>query len=421
MTKKKTNPKVLANTNSPTKNWLRIALLNFLMAAIMGATMRFAFVDELRWLDYRNMMHGHSHVAMLGWIYMALYALLIHYFLPKEKQGANFYKKLFWFTEATVVGMAVAFPIQGYAGFSIAFSSLHIIASYLFMWRFLKDAKTVNKGLYSFRFLRAALWFMVLSTVAIWCMPIFMKMDLRGSALYYGAVQFYLHFQFNGWIIFAILGLFFKMAEFHNLPIPSRLYGRFFYLLTASCFLTYLLAVTWSTPLPILFWINSFGVVLQSAALIYFWLLYKGMRPFLDGHFSGWPRNLFLLALISFFIKIMIQASVVVPHIATVAYTIRNFVLGFIHLLLLGMASCFILGFAANENLISLSSKTAKCGLAILLAGIILSEFILFGQGVLLWGEMGFLPAYYIMIFGVSVLMPIGLVVFVYSQFSSKR
>ena len=149
------------NDKRPASTWLRIALLNFLIAAIMGASMRYAFVEELRWMDYRNIMHGHSHVAMLGWIYMALYALLIHYFLPKEKQDSNFYKKLFWFTEMTVVGMAVAFPLQGYAGFSIVFSSLHIIASYLFIWRFLKDARALNKRNYSFRFVQLALWFMV--------------------------------------------------------------------------------------------------------------------------------------------------------------------------------------------------------------------------------------------------------------------
>ena len=406
---------------APATNWLRIALLNFLIAAVMGALMRFAFVEELRWMDYRFMMHGHSHVAMLGWIYLALYALLIHYFLPTEKQSDNFYKKLFWFTQATVIGMAIAFPLQGYAGFSIAFSSLHIIASYLFMWRFLKDAKPINKGSYSFRFVQWALWFMVLSTLAIWCMPILMANEMRGSAFYYAAVQFYLHFQFNGWIIFAILGLFFKLTEFHHLPVSKKNANRFLNLLIISCLLTYVLAVTWSTPLAILFYVNSTGVALQLAALVYFVFIFKDMRSYMDRHFSGWVRNIFLLALISFIIKIIIQTAVIVPQIGVVAYTIRNFVLGFIHLLLLGMATCFLLGFATHENLITIKNKIAKSGMVILLAGIILSEFILFGQGILLWGELGFMPFYYKLIFGVSALMPIGIGVFVYSQYFSKN
>ena len=310
------------------KVWLRVALLNFFLAAVFGALMRFAFVEELRWMDYRNVLHGHSHVAMLGWIYLALYALLIHYFLPQEKQVSVYYKRLFWFTEITVIGMAVAFPLQGYAGFSILFSSLHIVASYLFMWRFLKDAKSGNKGKYAFRFVRMALWFMVLSTLAIWAMPIFMVNDLQGSAIYYAAVQFYLHFQFNGWVIFAILALFFKMAEFHHLLLDKKNRERFFYLLIISCLLTYVLAVTWSTPLPILFYINSAGVALQMAALVYFAFIFKDMHPFWEGHLSGWARYLFIIALASFFIKIIIQTAVIIPQIGVVAYTIRNFVLG---------------------------------------------------------------------------------------------
>ena len=409
----------VAGIKSPVPSWFRIALINFFIAAVMGAVMRFAFVEELRWLDYRHMMHAHSHVAMLGWIYLAIYALLIHFFLPSEKQRSGFYSKLFWFTEITVIGMAIAFPLQGYAGFSILFSSLHIVASYLFMWRFLKDLGAAGKGENSLRFVRMALRFMVLSTLAIWCMPILMVNNMQGSAVYYAAVQFYLHFQFNGWVIFAILALFFKLIEFHQLSISEKNADRFFYLLIISCLLTYVLAVTWSTPLAILFYINSAGVALQLAALIYFIIIYQEIRSFLNHYFSGWVRALFLIALISFVIKIIIQTAVIVPQIGVVAYTIRNFVLGFIHLLLLGMATGFLLGFAANENIILLKNKMAKAGLLFLLAGIILSELILFGQGVLLWSQVGFLPAYYILIFGVSVLMPAGILLFIYPQYFS--
>lgn len=165
---------------TPAKGWLRVALLNFFAAAILGALLRMAFVVELPWIDYRHILHGHSHVAMLGWLFLAIYALLIHYFLPEEKQQSKFYKRLFWLIEATVVGMFVAFPLQGYAGFSIFFSSAHIILSYLFMQRFLKDAKPTSQGSVSFRFVKLALWFMVLSTIAIWSLPGIMAMDLRG-------------------------------------------------------------------------------------------------------------------------------------------------------------------------------------------------------------------------------------------------
>ncbi len=401
----------------PAQSWLRIALLNFFAATVLGAILRFAFVEEITWMDYRNVLHGHSHVAMLGWLYLGIYALLIHYFLPKEKQASKFYKWLFWLTEATVVGMFVAFPIKGYTGLSIFFSSMHIIFSYAFMWRFLKDRVPTGKGLIPFRFVKASLWFMVLSTLAIWSLPVIMAMEMRGSALFYATVQFYLHFQFNGWFIFVVLGLFFKLLENNGVQLPKGKVNTFFYLLTISCILTYVLAVTWSTPLPFLFWINSAGVAIQFAALFYFLLIYKDLRAFLEEKFSGWIRHLLFLSLICFVLKIIIQTAIIIPQLATVAYTIRNFVLGFIHLLLLGMMTCFILGLAADSKLVNLASKSAKIGLVLLLAGIILTELLLFGQGTMLWVGVGFIPAYYEVIFGASVLIPVGVLLLAYSQF----
>ncbi len=406
--------------SSPAKNWLRIALLNFFAAAILGLLLRLAFVVELPWIDYRNILHGHSHVAMLGWLFLAIYALLINYFLPSEKQQSKFYKRLFWLIEATVIGMFVAFPLQGYAGFSILFSSSHIILSYVFMWRFLKDARPVGQGSVSFRFVKSALWLMVLSTIAIWSLPVIMAMDLRGSALYYAAVQFYLHFQFNGWFIFAILGLFFKLMENGNVALPSKKVATFFYLLTVSCLLTYALAVTWSTPLPFLFWLNSAGVAIQFAALIYFLLIFKDLRAYLFSKYKGWVGKLLYLSLICFVIKIIIQTAVIIPQIATVAYTIRNFVLGFIHLLLLGLVTCFALGLAADSKLIDLKNKAAIVGLVLLLAGIILTELFLFAQGTLLWAAIGFIPGYYELIFAASVLIPIGVLMLAIPQFKTS-
>ena len=118
------------------KNWFSIALINFFVAACLGALMRFAFVEEVPWMKFQNVLHAHSHVAMLGWVYLGLYALIVKTFLPDEKQKAPFYSWLFWLTQGAVIGMLVTFPRQGYAFGSILFSSLHVIFSYLFFFRF---------------------------------------------------------------------------------------------------------------------------------------------------------------------------------------------------------------------------------------------------------------------------------------------
>ena len=106
-----------------------------------------------------------------------------------------------------------------------------------------------------------------------------------------------------------------------------------------------------------------------------------------------------------------------IPYIATVAYTIRNFVIGFIHLVLLGVVTQFILGYAALNKVLSLRSRLSRLGLGLLLAGFFGSELLLFLQGAMFWGAMGFLPYYYEGLFGISLLMPAGVGVLLLGQF----
>lgn len=410
------------------KKWFKIALINLFIAAILGAILRYAFVAEIPGFKFQYFLHGHSHVAMLGWVYLALYAFLIHSFLPTEKQDSKFYHRLFWVTQITVLGMLISFPIQGYAAFSITCSSLHVLLSYLFIWRFLKDLSLVGGGelavgsvknkssfegeflpSFSQKFIRASFYFLIISTLALWAMGPIMALGLRGTAWYYSTVQFYLHFQFNGWFIFGVLGLFFKILENKGIVLPPKLTQSFFVLLVISCFLTYALAVTWSNPLPILFVVNSVGVTIQFAALVCFLLIIKQLFSQIKSVFSKWVRVFFTVAFGCFVLKILIQTAVVVPYIGTVGYTIRNFVIGFLHLMLLGMITGFLLGLGIQKKMIDSRYKWARVGFVLFLVGFFLSELILFGQGLLFWGAMGFIPKYYEVLFGVSALMPLGI------------
>ncbi len=388
------------------KTWLRIALFNFFIAAVMGATLRYAFIEEISWLKYRAFQHGHSHVAMLGWLYLALYALLVHAFLPAAKQADKFYRDNFILAQISVLGMLFAFPIEGYGGWSIAFSTIHGLASYFFAYRLWRDIRQ-NQGFSGF-FARAALFFMLLSTLALWAMPAIMMGGLQGKAIYYMSVQFYLHFQFNGWFIFAGLALFFRLLEQGQVVLPHKPVRWFFWLLTASCFLTYALAVAWSNPSAAVFAFNSSGVMVQLAALLFFFAIIREAYPALKALLKGWSGFLIRFAFAGFVLKILIQAAVVIPYLATVAYTIRGYVVGFVHLILLGILTPFVLGYAGRSSLLNLRPPLTKTGIALLLAGFLSSEALLFFQGTLLWAAKGFLPHYHELLFLISVLMPTG-------------
>ncbi len=402
--------------------WVRTALLFLFLAACIGALLRWAFVAEVEGMEFRYFLHAHSHLAMLGWVFLMLYAFLIHSFLNENQQNRKIYKVLFSLIVVSCIGMLISFPIQGYAFWSISFSTLHILVSYVFVWSFWKDLRNQHlKQSASVRFVKTALVFMIISTLALWAMAPMMVSELKGSALYYATVQFYLHFQFNGWFIFAVLGLFFKILENHQIELPKKLMNGFYLLLVVSCFPTFALAVAWSNPLPFVFWINNIGVIIQLLALICFVLLIKKILPDLNSIFTGKVRLFFVIAFICFIAKILMQSAVIIPSMAMVAYTIRNFVIGFIHLVLLGVISHFIFGYSKITGLMKMESKLSQIGIAIFIGSFLLTEITLFFQGLLLWTAYGFVPFYYEGLFVFSALLPLGVLLILFGEFTQNK
>lgn len=391
--------------------WILVALISFFVASLLGVLLRYAFVWELpEGILYKHLQHAHSHVAMMGWLYSALYILIVRCF----KLSGKIYGFLFWSTQLTVLGMLISFPIQGYGLFSIIFTSGHMILSYVFILRVFHDLKFK----YSYRIpsvllLKSALLLLFISTLGTWALGAIMNSPLKGTAWYYGAIQFFLHFQFNGWFVFAMLAVFFRFLENRDIQIPSRGFRSFYFLLVLSCVLTFALAVTWSTPDSFIFWINSLGVVLQVFVLIAFWLLLKKIVFLLRAKTESWTFQLWKIVFSLLSLKIVIQALVAIPYLAVVSYTIRNFIIGFIHLLMLGVLSVFIMGMI--YELRSVSHRVEKPATYLFFVAFLSTELLLFIQGLRLWFNAGFMPRYDEMILIASIFFPVAIILYIYA------
>lgn len=389
------------------KKLVIVCLINFLVAALMGLMLRYVFVLPLHDFikpvpfEYRSLMHAHSHGAMLGWVYLMLYVLIVHHFIPDKKP---IYNRLFWLTEIAVIGMMVSFPFQGYAAISISFSTLHIICSYWFIRLIWKHHKIKSKPIRLL--LKASLVFMFISTMGIWCLgPAAAKLGIE-SAFFQTAIQFFLHFQFNGWFMFAVLAVFLNQFRIEN----TVLFQRFFKTLIISCVLTFALPVSWYAYHPSLLWINGIGALFQLVSGYWFILL---LRPHWAEFWSRTPqliKTMYALALISFIMKIALQTSSIVPTISRMAYQYHNFVIGFIHLMMLGVITGFLFAFILRPSLISVKSKSLSFGLYCFTAGFIATEVLLLLQGLFYYFDLGILPNYYLLLFICSILLPIGIV-----------
>lgn len=91
-----------------TKTPIVVCLINFMIAATMGLLLRYAVLGGIP-LNYQFLIHGHSHVAMLGWLYLCIYVLLVQLVV---KTHAQLFYRLFWLTQFSVIGMMISFPYR---------------------------------------------------------------------------------------------------------------------------------------------------------------------------------------------------------------------------------------------------------------------------------------------------------------------
>jgi hypothetical protein len=385
------------------RTWFRIALFNLLLAATMGALLRALYIWEIPFVRFRPFLHAHSHVALLGWLFIGVALCLLH-------DGGNgaLTKRMSWLLiglQCTVMAMLVSFPIQGYGVGSIAASSAHLLLAYplLFMtWRASRGWPAEGSG----RLARWALAFFVISTLGTWALPLIIATGNQGQEVYYWAVQFFLHFQFNGWFWFAAMAIGARWAERNGFDLRIDRFTIALWVLSAI--FTYALAIAWSEPHPAVFATVSVAVALQVWAAIRTLRLLQRLRDQAYARFTPWARVLIGIALVSMALKVLVQAAVAIPSVAVMSLTVRHLVMGFIHMNTLGTMTTLLLAYAITYGWCVPSSRVARGGIVLLSAGIISTELLLFTQGTFFWAGWGMIPGHYWHLFIASSMMPTG-------------
>ena len=150
---------VLLNIKPDISKDIRWAFAYFFIAVLLGIFMRSVGVVTYPFeFNYRYIVHTHSHLALLGFVYGLLSSLLLHYFVRFKEEKPHTvidsaylsvkirhkllfrYRILFAVTQISVLGMLFSFPFQGYGPVSIAFSSVFVICTYFYAHFFLKNS-----------------------------------------------------------------------------------------------------------------------------------------------------------------------------------------------------------------------------------------------------------------------------------------
>lgn len=399
------------------KSWIITCIINFGIAILMAIGLRSAYVLPTNF-NYTHLLHAHSHTVMLGWCYLAVYTFIVANFLPKETQSKSKYNRLFWLTQTSVLGMAVTFPFTGYALFSIIFSTLHILCSYYFVYQIFKDHQSTS--VIETKLLHAALIFMAISTIGVWFLGPIASTGAKDSPFYNTAIQFFLHFQFNGWFILAVFALFIYKVQRLKISLSHKIFNQFYYSTVIGVVLTFALPLSWFFNGTLFRTINSLGLVFQFIGIVYFFLL---LKPHFKTIFSAEKpitRFLYKFAFSCLLLKIIIQSSTVIPELAIASHEIRNFTVGFIHLAMIGIVNSFLFAFITQTSLYGIKNKVGDIGIIAFLIGFIVMEYLLFSEGLNLFIGNGYHQIYFISILIATTLIGIGLLLFLASLLTQK-
>lgn len=383
------------------RKWYILSLSGLLLVALLGAIMRYKIEFELPLINQKNLQHAHSHFAFSGWVSQAIMVFMVFILNKYQQITSKKYDTLFVINFALALLMLISFAWSGYSVVSIICSTLSIIVSFAFSITFWNDTATnkVGKTVF-FSWFRNGLIFNVISSFGTFILAYMMATNQVHQQTYLASIYWYLHFQYNGWFFFGIVGVFLSFFSFNQVHIKQLKIIK--YLFVFSCYIGYLLSVLW-WKLPASLFILS---ILASLVQVFAWLFFVKIIWSNYAQFQHQPRPLKLIMLILFFavsVKIGLQAASNIPALSELAFGLRSVVIAYLHLVLLAITSVFLLVAPLLLNMFNSTSSLTKILLAVV-SIIYLNQLVL--------GAQAISAIYYLSIPGIQVaLLAIALII----------
>lgn len=359
---------------------LKFSVFNLAIVALLGTLMRYKIAYSFPFIDQKHMQESHSHFAFYGWITACIYILVIKYLNEKRPDvSIQKYGNLFLANFVAAYGMLFSFVMGGYNIYSIAFSILGILITYVFLYYLITDLKGYQET--SKPWIIGGFFFAVLSSLGVFYLAYMIFNQRIPQDAYLATTYYYLHFQYNGFFIFASIGLFLQMMKNMGAVISEKDNQLIFRLLFVGCLVGYGLSVLWAKIpmwLYVLIVISTLMQTFGSYKLIE--LIKKNWQLFKEQQ-SGLQRFVVFFFGFAFMVKIALQLGSVVPDVNKFAFGFRNIVIAYLHLVLLMCISTFLIYRVIATKYFE-QTKTLLLGWKLLLLGIFLNEFILGIMGI---------------------------------------
>jgi hypothetical protein len=351
---------------APPVRWALAAWGYLLLTLASGLLLRYQWTGHARLpFDARYLLHAHSHVALLGWAFVGVFALLlareaepripraeaapgalpppaVHSRITptdapvhaaKDPPGGPGVLRLGM--EATVhlliLTLFAAFLLQGYAFWSILLSTLHLLLGFALVGLHLRRTRGELRG-EARRWVDLSLVWYVVASVGPWMLALAGRM---GEAWVEAWVGYYLTLLFQGWLAFALVGL----LAARNRWAPPRGSFALMGVGTLPSVLPRMTGVLEGTWVPWAGWVGSFLFGLGFAAVGLSLLARRGRVTSLPAQ-RVTPGTLLWISMgaAALLVGILVGLGTLPPVLPRVV-TQRNLVVGFVHLQLLGFVS----------------------------------------------------------------------------------
>lgn len=396
------------------RKYYNYPLLFLVLAATIGLFLRWQFIDPTPGVRFTWFVHSHSHVMFLGWVFNVLYLAFIEHYFPERERIP--FLILFRVLLILVVAMMISFPLQGYGTYSIIFSTLHTLLVMAFIVIFFR--RTRHQKSVSLWFARMSLFFFFISAAGPFSLGYLMANGLGRTVWYNFSIYFYLHFQYNGFFFFGVLSLLYILFEQKQITFEQQraiFIGKW---MAVACVPAYVLSILFAKPGLIFNIVGGAAALLQLLALGLFIYELTKIRESLRLKFNRFVRALFAIVLSALLVKFCLQLFSSFPIIATMAYELRTVVIAYLHLVLVGVITLFLLAWYVDRRFAQ--GKFTKSAVGAIMVGFVGSEVCLVSLP--WWSSIaGRDMSITTTIFGFSVLLWLGMILFYISVLTSSR
>jgi hypothetical protein len=306
------------------------ALIHLLLVLVSGIIIRYQWVSPgVINLDTKFLIHAHSHLALLGWLFMVIAGQFLIRFSDFDKKTPITSRWFPFLLHISIFIMSYSFLMEGYSSKSIALSTWVILVITYWSIEFLR-IHNVATDITSCAFLaKSTIVVLLISNIAPFALSLGVFMGEQWIRTW---VSFYLHFQYSGWLTLAILAILIHKSSLNNFSGKNK-WGIFLFLIGSV--LLFETIIRNDSTLLVLQLIGFTGGLMVVVTTIYFTKsIYSDYKE--NQFILGWQRILIYAGLLGLILKAVIQLISSVPVIG-ILFTSNNFlVIGFTHLLLLG-------------------------------------------------------------------------------------